>query len=144
MEGDAGASRLTPNDPDEDPSFLEVADDDSTAEVTAEDSAESEVEADPTSTAEAGSERAETAVAVADESTADEIAEDSLESGEAADHEISESDPEDLAEVPEGEVDPRGTSRLGRRLVHRHRSCTCGAGRRTRGCWLFRRTALAP
>ncbi len=78
MEGDAGASRLTPNDTDEGPSLLEV---------TAEDLAESEVESDPTSTAEAGS-----------------------------DHEITESDAEDLDEVPEGEAgeDPRGTSRLGR------------------------------
>jgi Mce-associated membrane protein len=70
MEGDAGASRLTPNDTDENPSFLEVADEDST------------------------------------------------ESDDAADHEISESDAEDLAEVQEGEAgegDLRGTSRLGRR-----------------------------
>jgi Mce-associated membrane protein len=70
MEGDAGASRLTPNDTDEDPSLPE------------------------------------------------ETAEDSLESDDAADHEISESDADALAEVPEdeaGEDDPRGTSRLGRR-----------------------------
>jgi Mce-associated membrane protein len=109
MEGDAGASRLTPNDTAEDPSFSEVTD---------EDSAESEVEADPTSTAEAGSDQADTAVAVANDSTAEETAEDSLESDDAADHEISESDAEDLAEVPGGEAgadEPRGTSRLGRR-----------------------------
>jgi Mce-associated membrane protein len=112
MEGDAGASRLTPNDPDKDPSLLEVTDEDSTPEVTTEDSAESEVEADPTSTAEAGSDQADTADAVADESTPEEVAEDSLDSEDAADG-ISQS--EDLAEVPEGELDPRGTSRLGRR-----------------------------
>jgi Mce-associated membrane protein len=88
MEGDAGASRLTPNDTDEGPSLLEVTGEDSVAEVTAEDLAESEVESDPTSIAEAGSDR-----------------------------EITESDAEDHAEVPEGEAgedDPRGTSRLGR------------------------------
>jgi Mce-associated membrane protein len=113
MEGDAGASRLTPNDTDKEPPLLEVADEDSSPEVTDEDSAESEVEADPTSTAEAGSDQADTADAVADESTPEEVAEDSLESDDDADHEISET--EDLAEVPEGEVDPRGTSRLGRR-----------------------------
>jgi Mce-associated membrane protein len=76
MEGDAGASRLTPNDTDEDPSLEPVA--------------------------------------VADDPTAEETAEDSLESDDAADHEISESDLEDLAEVSDGEHDPRGTSRLGR------------------------------
>jgi Mce-associated membrane protein len=64
MEGDAGASRLTPNDPDEDPSLLEV---------TVEDSTESE----------AGSNQAATAVAIADDT-------DSLESDDAADHEHSE------------------------------------------------------
>lgn len=95
MEGDAGTSRLTPNDTDEDPPFLEVA---------GTDSGESEL----------GSDQANTAVAVTDDPTAEEIAEDPLESGDAADHEIPESDAEDLAEVPEGEDDPRGTSRLGR------------------------------
>jgi Mce-associated membrane protein len=79
MEGDAGASRLTPNDTDEDPSFPEVTAEDSASAVTAE---------------------------------------DSLESDDASDPEISESDADDLAEVPEGEADendPRGASRLGRR-----------------------------
>jgi Mce-associated membrane protein len=98
MEGDAGASRLTPNDTDEDPSF---------SKVTGEDSAESE----------AGSDQTNMAVAVADDPAAEETDEDSLESDDAADHEISESDAEDLAEVPgdeAGELDPRGTSRLGR------------------------------
>jgi len=48
MEGDAGASRLTPNDTDEDPSLEpdEVADD-PTAEESAEDSLESDAAADP-------------------------------------------------------------------------------------------------
>jgi Mce-associated membrane protein len=50
---------------------------------------------------------------VANDSTAEETPEDSLES-DAVDHEISESDAEDLAEVTEGEDDPRGASRLGR------------------------------
>jgi Mce-associated membrane protein len=76
MEGDAGASRLTPNDTDEDPSLGPIA--------------------------------------VANDPSAEETAEDSLESDDEADHEISESDAEDLAEVSEGEDDPRGTSRLGR------------------------------
>ena len=97
MEGDAGASRLTPNDTDEDSSF---------PEVTAEDSAESEVKSDPPNTADA----------VADDPTAEESAEDSLESEDAVDHEITESDAEDLAEsaTPEVTADPGGPSRLGR------------------------------
>jgi Mce-associated membrane protein len=91
MEGDAGASRLTPIDTDEDPSF---------PKVTAEDSAESD--------------QTNTATAVADDPTAEETAEDSLGSDDAADHEISESDAEDLAEVTEAADNPRGISRLGR------------------------------
>jgi Mce-associated membrane protein len=48
MEGDAGASRLTPNDPDEDPSLEpDAVADDPTAEETAEDSLESAAAADP-------------------------------------------------------------------------------------------------
>jgi Mce-associated membrane protein len=48
MEGDAGASRLTPNDPDEDPSLEpDALADDPTAEETAEDSLESAAAADP-------------------------------------------------------------------------------------------------
>jgi Mce-associated membrane protein len=72
MEGDAGASRLTPHDMD-DPSVTE----DSTAEVAAEDSSESE---------------------------------------DAADHEITESDADDVAESASAEAvdDERGSSRLGR------------------------------
>ncbi len=46
MEGDAGASRLTPNDTDEDPSLPEVTGEDSAAEETAEDSLESDDAAD--------------------------------------------------------------------------------------------------
>ncbi|WP_428342799.1 hypothetical protein [Mycobacterium sp.] len=42
MEGDAGASRLTPNDTDEDPSLPELTGEDTASEVTAEDSAESD------------------------------------------------------------------------------------------------------
>jgi Mce-associated membrane protein len=97
MEGDAGASRLTPNDTDEDPSF---------PEGTAEDSAESEVGSDPPNTADA----------VADDPTAEESAEDSLESDDAADPEISESDADDPAESADTEAadGPGGASRLGR------------------------------
>ncbi|MDT5233955.1 MAG: Mce-associated rane protein [Mycobacterium sp.] len=48
MEGDAGASRLTPNDTDEDPSLEPNAvADDPTAEESAEDSPESDAAADP-------------------------------------------------------------------------------------------------
>ena len=48
MEGDAGASRLTPNDPDEDPSLEpDAVADDPTAEESAEDSPESDGAADP-------------------------------------------------------------------------------------------------
>jgi Mce-associated membrane protein len=78
MEGDAGASRLTPNDTDEPSLGLD-------------------------------------AVADSQNTAAEETAEDSLESDDAADREIFESDSEDLAEVTEGEDDPRGSSRLGRR-----------------------------
>jgi Mce-associated membrane protein len=76
MEGDAGASRLTPNDADE----------------------QAPLEPD----------------AVADDSAAEETAQDSLESDDAAEHEISESDAEDLAEVTDDEDDSRVASRLGR------------------------------
>src|ERR1700722_2036712 len=97
MEGDAGASRLTPNDTDEDPSF---------PEETGEDSAESEARSDQNNMADA----------VVDDPTAEESAEDSPESGDASDPEISESDAEDLAESGDAEAadDPGRTSRLGR------------------------------
>jgi Mce-associated membrane protein len=90
MEGDAGASRLNPND----------TDDSSSSEVTAEDSAASEVGADHEIT--------------------EVTAEDSAESQDAADHEITESSAEDLAEsasvedATETAHDGRGSSRLGR------------------------------
>jgi Mce-associated membrane protein len=91
MEGDAGASRLTPLDT-EDASIS----DDSAAAVTAQDSSES---AD-----------------AADREITEAKAEDSTESAGAADHEITESDAEDLAESASTEpaVDERGSSRLGR------------------------------
>jgi Mce-associated membrane protein len=48
MEGDAGASRLTPNDTDEDPSLEpDAVADDPTAEESAEDSLQSDAAADP-------------------------------------------------------------------------------------------------
>lgn len=48
MEGDAGASRLTPNDTDEDPSLEpDAVADDPTAEESAEDSLESDAAGDP-------------------------------------------------------------------------------------------------
>jgi Mce-associated membrane protein len=48
MEGDAGASRLTPNDTDEDPSLEpDAVADDPTAEESTEDSLESDAAADP-------------------------------------------------------------------------------------------------
>ncbi|MFZ1163754.1 Mce protein [Mycobacterium sp.] len=80
MEGDAGASRLTPNDAD-DPSL------------------------EPDS--------------VADEPTTEDAAADSPESEDAADHEITESEADDLAESASTDAadDPRGTSRLGRRWL---------------------------
>ena len=55
MEGDAGASRLTPNDTDEDPSLEpDAVADDPTAEESAEDSLESDDAADQRSVAAAG------------------------------------------------------------------------------------------
>jgi Mce-associated membrane protein len=86
MEGDAGASRLTPHD----------TDDSSSLEVTAEDSAESEDSADREIT--------------------ELTAEESSESEDAADHEITESAAEDVAESESTDAvdDKRGSSRLGR------------------------------
>src|ERR1700730_17679021 len=97
MEGDAGASRLTPNETGEDSSF---------PEVTAQIYCGSAVKSAPPNTADA----------VADDPTAEESAEDSLESEDAVDHEITESDAEDLAEsaTPEVTADRGGPSRLGR------------------------------
>ena len=86
MEGDAGASRLTPHD----------TDDSSSPEVTSEDSAESEDSADREIT--------------------ELTAEESSESEDAADHEITESAAEDVAESESTDAvdDKRGSSRLGR------------------------------
>jgi Mce-associated membrane protein len=91
MEGDAGASRLTPHDMD-DPSVTE----DSTAELAAEDSSESED--------------------AADQEITEAKAEDSSESEDAADQEITESGADDVAESASAEAvdDERGSSRLGR------------------------------
>jgi Mce-associated membrane protein len=86
MEGDAGASRLTPHDPD----------DSSLPEVTAGDSLESED--------------------AADHEITESDAEESSESDDAADDEIAESDAEDVAESASTEAvdDERRPSRLGR------------------------------
>jgi Mce-associated membrane protein len=88
MEGDAGASRLTPHDTD-DPSVT----DDSTAEVAAEDSTESED--------------------APDQEITEAKAEDSLESEDAADHEVTEADADDVAEPASTEAADE-PSRLGR------------------------------
>ena len=97
MEGDAGASRLTPID----------TDDSSLAAVTVEDSPESEPGSDQTSTADAA----------ADEAISEEAADDSPESGDAADDQSTESDAEDLTESADNETtdDAGPPSRLGRR-----------------------------
>jgi Mce-associated membrane protein len=90
MEGDAGASRLNPNE----------IDDSSSSAVTAEDSAESEE--------------------AADREITEVTAEDSAESEEAADREITESSAEELSDsasvenATETANDERGSSRLGR------------------------------
>jgi Mce-associated membrane protein len=86
MEGDAGASRLTPNDPDDSSSTEQTS-----SEVTAEDSAHSPVGADHEATAK-----------------------DSAESEDPVVDELTGSDAEDLADSPEPADDPRGASRLGR------------------------------
>ena len=88
MEGDAGASRLTPHDTD-DPSVT----DDSTAEVAAEDSSESED--------------------APDQEITEAKAEDSSESEDAADQEVTEADADDVAESA-STVAVDEPSRLGR------------------------------
>jgi Mce-associated membrane protein len=96
MEGDAGASRLTPNDAD-DSSSSEVATDQTSIEVKAEDSADSQDDA---------------------EHEANELtAQDAAESEDPSGHELTESDAEDLAESADQADDPRGASRLGRRWL---------------------------
>jgi Mce-associated membrane protein len=93
MEGDAGASRLTPDELD-DSSSSEVTAADSASEVTAEDSTESEDGADQTAS--------------------DVTAEDSAESEGSTDDEISESDADESAVDEEEPADEQGSSRLGR------------------------------
>src|SRR6201996_617735 len=119
MEGDAGASRLNPNDTD-DSSSSELSAEDSASEVSAEDSAESEVETDQTTTAEDGTGQKTTEVA-AEDSASEVEAEDSAESEvetdqtstaeDAADDEITESDAKDATEAQDDAGIP---SRLGR------------------------------
>jgi Mce-associated membrane protein len=109
MEGDAGASRLNPNDSD-DSSCSEVTAEDSASEVTAEDSAESEVGADQTSTAEDGTDQ-ETTEVTAEESAAEVMAEDFEESEVGADQTSTAEDAEDATEAQDDAGIP---SRLGR------------------------------
>ncbi len=95
MEGDAGASRLNPND----------TDDSSSSEVTAEDSAESEVGTEQTSTE-----------VTAEDSAESEVADDSAESEVAAD---DSSESEAVTEATAGDAtepadDGGNPSRLGR------------------------------
>jgi Mce-associated membrane protein len=119
MEGDAGASRLNPNDSDdssssevtaEDSAESEVGADQKTAEVTAEDSAESEVGADQTSTAEDGTDQ-ETTEVTAEESASEVMAEDFEESEVGADQTSTAEDAEDATEAQDDAGIP---SRLGR------------------------------
>jgi Mce-associated membrane protein len=91
MEGDAGASRLTPNDPD-DSSSAEVETDQITSE--AQDSLDSPVDAEH----EAG----------------EPTTEDSAESEGPSDRELTASGAEDLADSAEHADDAPGASRLGR------------------------------
>jgi Mce-associated membrane protein len=87
MEGDAGASRLNPNEIDDSSSSevgteqasTEVTAEDSASEVTAEDSAESEVGTDQASTAEVGTEQSSTEVTAEDSAESDETEETSTE-----------------------------------------------------------------
>jgi Mce-associated membrane protein len=119
MEGDAGASRLNPNDSDDSSSSEATAEDsaesedgvdqtsteataeDSASEVTAEDSAESEVGADQTSTAEVGAEQTSTAEDGADQTSTEVTAEDSSSEVTAEDS-GSEVTAEDSAESEVG------------------------------------------
>ena len=105
MEGDAGASRLNPNDTDES----------SSSEVTAEDSAESEVGTEQTSSEVTAEDSAESEVGT--EQTSSEVtAEDSAESEVAAD---DSSESEAVTEATAGDAtepadDGGNPSRLGR------------------------------
>lgn len=99
MEGDAGASRLNPNETD-----------DSSSEVKAEDSAESEVGTDPSSTAEVGTDQ--TSNDVTAEETGPETTAESLDQvTDAEDSSESEADTEDATDSAN---DGRSASRLGR------------------------------
>ena len=118
MEGDAGASRLTPNDTDD--SSSEVKAEDSASEVKAEDSAESEVGTDPSSTAEDGTDQETTEVKAedsaesedgTDQETTEVKAEDSAESEHGTDQETTEVKAEDSAESEDG-TDPSSTAEV--------------------------------
>jgi Mce-associated membrane protein len=123
MEGDAGASRLTPNDTD-DSSSSEVRAEDSASEVTAEDSA-SEVKAEDSAESEDGTDQPDTAEDGTDQKTSEVEAEDSASEVETdqtntaevgTDDEITESDAEESTESEAAEAyDDMGIqSRLGR------------------------------
>jgi Mce-associated membrane protein len=142
MEGDAGASRLTPNDTDDssssevraedsasevraEDSASEVKAEDSASEVKAEDSAESEDGTDQPNTAEDGTDQPNTAEDGTDQKTSEVEAEDSASQVETdqtntaevgTDDEITESDAEESTESEAAEAyDDMGIqSRLGR------------------------------
>src|ERR1700749_1859875 len=104
MEGDAGASRLNPNEIDdssssevkaEDSAESEVATDQTSTEVKAEDSAESEVATDQTSTEVKAEDSAESEVAT-DQTSTEVKAEDSAESEVATDQTSTEATEEGL------------------------------------------------
>ncbi len=97
MEGDAGASRLNPNDCDDSPS----------SQVTAEDSAESEVETDQKTNEVTAEDSAESEVGTDQTSTAEDVADDEITESDAEDW--TESDAEDAEEQ-----DDLTPSRLGR------------------------------
>jgi Mce-associated membrane protein len=123
MEGDAGASRLTPNDTDDssssevraEDSASEVKAEDSASEVTAEDSAESEDGTDQPNTAEDGTDQKTSEVEAED--SASEVETDQTNTAEVGtDDEITESDAEESTESEAAEAyDDMGIqSRLGR------------------------------
>ena len=89
MEGDAGASRLNPNETD-----------DSSSEVKAEDSEESEVGTDPSSTAEVGTDQ-----------TSSDVTAEETDTEAAAENLDQVTDAEDSSE---SEADGGNPSRLGR------------------------------
>ena len=127
MEGDAGASRLTPNDSDDSSSSeVESADskesadgtDQTSTEVESADSKESADGTDQTSTEVESADSKESADGT-DPASTEVTAEDSAESESGTDPSGSadvetESDAEDSAESPEAVDDARAASRLGR------------------------------